>query len=147
MIGTPAALIVWRAATFDPISSIASGGGPIQTSPAASTARAKSAFSARNPYPGMERLGAGALGGIQDPLLVEIAIRRSARADEIRLVGEAGVQRSAVGLGVHGDRRDPELAKRSEDADCDLAAICNEDFREVAPSRAYSLRPWVLPIS
>ena len=52
MIGTPAALIVWRAATFEPMSSIASGGGPIQTRPAASTARAKSAFSARNPYPG-----------------------------------------------------------------------------------------------
>jgi hypothetical protein len=52
MIGTPAALIVWRAATLEPMSSIASVGGPIQTRPAASTARAKSAFSARNPYPG-----------------------------------------------------------------------------------------------
>jgi hypothetical protein len=38
-----------RAAVLFPINSIASGGGPIQTSPAASTARAKRAFSARNP--------------------------------------------------------------------------------------------------
>ncbi len=31
---------------------MADGGGPIHTSPASRTARAKSAFSARNPYPG-----------------------------------------------------------------------------------------------
>ena len=50
MIGTPAAAHrASRASVFEPISSIASGGGPIQTSPAASTARAKAAFSARKP--------------------------------------------------------------------------------------------------
>ena len=38
-----------RAVVFVPISSIASGGGPIQTSPAASTVRANAAFSARKP--------------------------------------------------------------------------------------------------
>ena len=48
-IGTPAAAIRRRAPIFEPIASIASGGGPIQTSPAAATARAKSAFSARKP--------------------------------------------------------------------------------------------------
>jgi hypothetical protein len=52
MIGTPAAAIACRARVFDPISSIASAGGPIQTRPAFSTARANGAFSARNPYPG-----------------------------------------------------------------------------------------------
>ena len=49
MIGTPASCMAWRARVFEPISSIAAGGGPIQTSPAASTARANAAFSARNP--------------------------------------------------------------------------------------------------
>jgi hypothetical protein len=48
-IGIPAALILSRAAIFDPIASIASGGGPIQTRPASPTARANAAFSARNP--------------------------------------------------------------------------------------------------
>ena len=48
-IGTPAARIRSRAAIFEPMASIASGGGPIQVSPASSTALAKSAFSARNP--------------------------------------------------------------------------------------------------
>ena len=52
MIGTPAAAIALRASVFDPISSIAAAGGPIQTSPASSTNRANAAFSARKPYPG-----------------------------------------------------------------------------------------------
>ena len=51
-IGTPASRMSARAAVFDPIASIASGGGPIQVRPASSTARAKAAFSARKPYPG-----------------------------------------------------------------------------------------------
>jgi hypothetical protein len=37
------------ASIFEPITSIDSGAGPIHVSPAASTARAKSAFSARKP--------------------------------------------------------------------------------------------------
>ena len=49
MIGTPASCIRVRAAVFEPMSAIASGGGPIHTSPAASTAAANSAFSARKP--------------------------------------------------------------------------------------------------
>ena len=49
MIGTPALRMSSLAATFDPITSIASGGGPIQTRPASAQARANEAFSARNP--------------------------------------------------------------------------------------------------
>ncbi len=40
------------ARVLEAIASIASGGGPIHTSPASSTWRAKSGFSERNPYPG-----------------------------------------------------------------------------------------------
>ena len=47
--GTPAAAMRCRAPIFEPIASIAAGGGPIQTMPAASQARAKAAFSARKP--------------------------------------------------------------------------------------------------
>jgi hypothetical protein len=49
MIGTPAARIAVRASVFEPISSIAVLGGPIQTMPASSHAFAKAAFSARKP--------------------------------------------------------------------------------------------------
>jgi hypothetical protein len=48
-IGTPAACIRSRAAIFEPIASIAAGGGPIHVSPDSSTSRAKPAFSARKP--------------------------------------------------------------------------------------------------
>jgi hypothetical protein len=47
--GAPAAMAARRAPTFEPISSIASGVGPMKTSPASATARAKAAFSARKP--------------------------------------------------------------------------------------------------
>ena len=52
MTGTPARSIAARAPIFEPMISIASGGGPTNTSPAASQARANAAFSARNPKPG-----------------------------------------------------------------------------------------------
>ncbi|SKY55813.1 Uncharacterised protein [Mycobacteroides abscessus subsp. abscessus] len=47
--GTPASAINFLALTFDPIASIAPGGGPIQVSPASITDCANSAFSERNP--------------------------------------------------------------------------------------------------
>jgi hypothetical protein len=52
MIGTPAARIAVRASVFEPMSSMAVLGGPIQTIPASSHKRANCAFSARKPYPG-----------------------------------------------------------------------------------------------
>ncbi len=47
--GTPAAMAAWRAAVLLPIRSMASGDGPMNTSPASRHAAAKVAFSARNP--------------------------------------------------------------------------------------------------
>src|SRR4051812_41089456 len=51
-MGTPSEAASFRAEALSPIARIALGGGPIQRMPAASTASAKSAFSARNPKPG-----------------------------------------------------------------------------------------------
>ena len=48
-IGTPAAFISSRARVLEPIASMASAGGPMNTMPASSQARAKAAFSARKP--------------------------------------------------------------------------------------------------
>ena len=50
--GTPASCAIRFAASLSPPDRRASGGGPTQTSPAASTASASSALSDRNPYPG-----------------------------------------------------------------------------------------------
>ena len=46
---TPAAAAALRDEILSPMTSIASGGGPIQVTPRAPIARAKSAFSAKNP--------------------------------------------------------------------------------------------------
>ncbi len=48
-IGTPASRMISRARVFEPIASMASAGGPTNTMPASSQARAKAAFSARKP--------------------------------------------------------------------------------------------------
>ncbi len=47
--GTPASSIRRRAVVLTPMLSIASGGGPMNTSPARAHARAKPACSAKNP--------------------------------------------------------------------------------------------------
>ena len=47
--GTPAACAAVRDAVFPPISAMTSADGPTKRSPASRQARAKSAFSARNP--------------------------------------------------------------------------------------------------
>ena len=47
--GTPAAATVALAASFEPMASMTSGGGPTKTSPAATQARANPASSDRNP--------------------------------------------------------------------------------------------------
>lgn len=47
--GAPTFSAMWRAATLSPSLAMAAGGGPIQVSPASSTARANSAFSDRKP--------------------------------------------------------------------------------------------------
>ena len=49
MTGTPALIIVARARILSPAAAIDSAVGPMKTSPASSTARAKSAFSLRKP--------------------------------------------------------------------------------------------------
>jgi hypothetical protein len=78
----------------------------------------------------MDGLRAGLPGSVQDSPLVEIALRRRPRPDEIRLVGGGDVQRGAVGLGVDRDGADPELPQGAEDADGDLAAIGDEHLGE-----------------
>ncbi|SIL99824.1 Uncharacterised protein [Mycobacteroides abscessus subsp. abscessus] len=47
--GTPAASMSFLDSIFEPMDSMAATGGPIQVRPASATARAKSAFSERNP--------------------------------------------------------------------------------------------------
>ena len=63
------------------------------------------------PVTGVDRFGARSPGCVQDPLLVQVALRGRARADQKCLVREGGMQRAAVGLGVDRDRGDAELTQ------------------------------------
>ena len=56
---------------------------------------------------GMDRVGAGAAGGVDHRGDVEIALRRGRRTDPDRHVGGANVPRARVGVGVDRDRLDP----------------------------------------
>ena len=91
--------------------------------------------------PRMNRIGAGDLGGGDDGWNMQVTARGRRGADAHRFVGEANVQRAGVGLGVHGDGRDAELAARADDAQRDLAAIRDEDLLEGRMGRARSGRP------
>ena len=78
----------------------------------------------------MDCVGAGDLGGADDRRNIQVTRRSGSRADAHRLVGEAHVQRAGVDVGVHGDRRDAELAAGADDAQRDLAAVRDEDLLE-----------------
>ena len=51
-VGTPASFMAWMAETLSPMRRIVSAFGPMNMKPLFSTWSAKSAFSARKPYPG-----------------------------------------------------------------------------------------------
>ena len=79
---------------------------------------------------GMDRLRAGALGGIDDLVDDQIAFARGRRADEDRFVRHAHVARAGVGLGIDGDRGDAHATRGLHDAAGDFAAIGDEDLVE-----------------
>jgi len=61
----------------------------------------------------MDGVGTGALGGADDLLDVQVALRGGRRADRVRLVGEQDVQRIAIDVREDGDRPETELATRA----------------------------------
>src|SRR5215212_6564975 len=87
----------------------------------------------------MDRLGAGPPRSVDDPLLVEVALGGRARSDQVRLVGDGGVEGQAVGIRVDGHGPDPELAKGAKNPDRDLAAVGDQNLSERSHGRAYSV--------
>ena len=84
----------------------------------------------QEPVAGMDRVGAGDLGGADDRRHVQVAVGAARRADADVLVGEADVQRVLVGLGVDGDGLDAQLAAGADHAQRDLAAVGDQDLLE-----------------
>ena len=84
--------------------------------------------------PGVYRLGARPLGRADQRLRQQVALRGRAFADQVRLVGVVHERRIAIGLRVDRHRADAHLAQGAEDADGDLAAVCDQHLLEHQPS-------------
>ena len=82
------------------------------------------------PVPGVHGVRARDVRGGDHSGQRQVGLRRLRRADADALVCELHVRRVLVGLGVHGDGADPELAAGADDAQRDLAAVGDEDFAE-----------------
>src|SRR5690606_9170418 len=80
------------------------------------------------PVAGVDGVGAGDLGGGDDPVHPEVALRGGRRPDADGLVGEADGERVAVGRGVDGDGPEAHLAAGADDAEGDLAPVRDEDL-------------------
>ena len=78
----------------------------------------------------VDRLGAGRRGRREDRVDPQVALGGRSRADAHGLVGRPDVRRRPVGVGVDGDRADPEPAARAHDPQRDLAAVGHQDGRE-----------------
>ncbi len=79
---------------------------------------------------GVDRVGAADLGGGDQPRNAQVRVARRRGTDAHIIVGEAHVQRLAVGLGVHGHRLDAEFLARADHAERDLSAVRDEDLLE-----------------
>jgi len=78
----------------------------------------------------VDGLRAGEQRGGEDTILTEVAVLRRGRTDADALVGEGDMQAVAVGLGVDGDGGNAHLLAGADDADGDLAAVRNQNFRK-----------------
>jgi len=78
----------------------------------------------------MNRIGACYLGRGDESRDVEIRLTRGRRSDADIVVGEAHVQRLAIGFGVDGDCLHTEFLARTNYTQRDLAAVRNKNLVE-----------------
>ena len=78
---------------------------------------------AQETVPGVHRLRAGAVHGVEQLADVEVGLGHAAVAERMRLPGRFHVQGAAVGVGVHRCARDAHGVERAADAHGDLAAV------------------------
>jgi hypothetical protein len=87
----------------------------------------------KEPVAGMDRLGTGSRGGVEDRVDAQVALGRGRRPEPNRLVGGADVLRGRVCIAEDGNRFDPELVARPDDPDGNLAAVRDKDAPERRP--------------
>jgi hypothetical protein len=79
---------------------------------------------------GMDRLGAGAPGGVEDFVGDQIGFAGSGRAEQHGFVGEADMAGVGIGLGIDGDRADAHAAGGLDHPAGDFAAVGDKDLVE-----------------
>ncbi len=109
------------AVTLSPPARSASAGGPIQRSPAASTAAGEVGVLGKEPVAGVHRVGTRLYGRAQ--MLGAVEVRR----DLDDTVGRACVERRAVVRCNDCHGREPACLRGAKDTQGDLAAVGHED--------------------
>jgi hypothetical protein len=77
---------------------------------------------------GVNCIDAMPAGGLENTINSEIAFARGRRSDMSGFISQANMKSLSIGVRVHGDAADAELAKCTYQTDCDLAAIGDEDL-------------------
>ena len=128
--GTLAFFMFWRALVLEPIISMDSGEGPMKTIPASRQARAKLCVLGEESIAGVDGLGAGAAGGLENLGNVEIGLRRLGGTEVLAEIGLAHMQSAPIDIGIDRDRFDAHFAAGTDDANRDLAAVGDKDSFE-----------------
>ena len=82
---------------------------------------------AEEPVTRVDRVGAGALGGGEERLDVQVGLLHGRRPDELGPGRGLHVRRARVGFGEDGDGLDPKCAVVGHEPVCDLTAVRDED--------------------
>ena len=81
----------------------------------------------------MDRFGPGPVCDLNEALADEVALGGGGRADAVGLVRRQHVGGEPIGLGVHGDGADTELARAADDAQGDFAPVRDEERADQGP--------------
>ncbi len=79
---------------------------------------------------GVDRVGTGLLGGLDDLADVEVGVGRGGATEGVRLAGEPDEERIGVRFGVHRDAAQAGVAGGADDADGDLTAVGDEHLAD-----------------
>ncbi len=77
--------------------------------------------------PGMDGVGAGRAGSVDDAVDAEVTLAGRARADGDRRIGHAHMAGRAIAVRIDRHRRNAHLAARANDPDGDLAAVSDQE--------------------
>jgi hypothetical protein len=112
------------------MAAMAPAGGPMNTSPAAAQALAKSLVLAQETVAGVHRLRAGGQRCVDDALPLQVAVARRVAAHVHGLVAGTHVEGVGVGVGVHRHGAHAQAARGGGHAAGDLTAVGNQDLLE-----------------